>query len=73
MIDSGSLILTNKRLIFSGEVRSSNIDLRRIINTNVYKNGFKVSIENRKKPMFFKIRDVEFWHALLTGIMSNIN
>ncbi|OYT32470.1 hypothetical protein B6U93_01685 [Candidatus Woesearchaeota archaeon ex4484_78] len=70
-IDNGFLTLTNKRLIFSGGQRSSNIDLKRIINITVYSDGFKVNIENRQKPQFFATNDSEFWHALLTGAIKN--
>lgn len=72
-IDNGYLTLTNKRLIFSGEKRSSNIDLRKIMNVTIYLDGFKVNIENRQKPQFFATKDSEFWSALLTGTMKNIN
>lgn len=72
-IDNGFLTLTNKRLIFSGGQRSSNIDLRKIMNITIHTDGFKVNIENRQKPQFFATNDSEFWNALLTGTMKYIN
>jgi hypothetical protein len=72
-IDSGVLTLTNKRLVFSGGTRSSNIDLRKVINTSVYSDGFKVTLENRQKPQFFATNDPEFWYALLIGTMKNLS
>lgn len=71
-IDNGYLTLTNKRLIFSGGQRSSNIDLKRIMNIIIYSDGFKVNIENRQKPQFFATNDPEFWNALLTGAVKKI-
>lgn len=70
-IDNGFLTLTNMRLIFSGGQRSSNIDLKKIMNITIYSDGFKVNIENRQKPQFFATNDAEFWHALLTGTMKS--
>lgn len=71
-IDNGALSLTNKRLIFSGDKRSSNIDLKKVINITIFSDGFKVNIENKQKPQFFAISDSEFWNALLTGAMKHI-
>jgi len=70
-IDNGFLTLTNKRLIFSGGQRSSNIELKKVMNLIIYRDGFKVNIENRQKPQFFATKDPEFWHALLTGAMKS--
>lgn len=72
-IDNGILTLTNKKLVFNGGQRSSNIELKRIMNIYVYSDGFKVNIENRQKPQFFKVPDGEFWAALTTGAMKKIN
>ena len=72
-IDNGYLTLTNKRLVFSGGRRSSNVDLRKIINISVFTDGFKINIENRQKPQFFTTNDSEFWNALLKGTMKHIN
>jgi len=72
-IDNGFLTLTNKRLIFSGGQRSSNIDLKKIMNITIHSDGFKVNIENRQKPQFFATDDSDFWNALLTGTMKHIN
>lgn len=68
-IDSGTLSLTSKRIIFSGGQRSSNIDLKKILNITRYKDGVKINIENRQKPQFFTTKDSEFWQALISGAM----
>lgn len=72
-IDNGLLTLTNKRLIFSGGQRSSNISLNKVMNITIHTDGFKVNIENRQKPQFFATNDSEFWNALLTGTMTHSN
>jgi hypothetical protein len=70
-IDDGTLILTNKRIIFSSTHRSSNIDLRKILDLVVFTDGFRVYIENRKRPQFFAVSDPAFWHALLKGVIKS--
>jgi len=70
-IDDGVLILTNKRIIFSATTRSSNIDLRKILDLVVFTDGFRVYIENRKRPQFFAVSDPALWHALLKGVIKS--
>jgi len=52
-IDQGSLILTNKRLIFIGSKRTTNIDLRKIIAIEPYMDGIAVQRENKQKTEYF--------------------
>ena len=53
-IDQGSLILTNKRLIFIGSKRTSNIDLRKIMAIEAYTDGIESQRENKQKTEYFK-------------------
>jgi len=48
-IDKGTLVLTNKRLIFMGSKRTTNIDLRKIISITAYKDGIASQRENKQK------------------------
>ena len=52
-IDKGSLILTNKRLIFIGSKRTTNIDLKRILAVKPYKDGIESQRDNKQKTEYF--------------------
>ncbi|MDD5615737.1 MAG: hypothetical protein PHH85_05995 [Candidatus Methanoperedens sp.] len=52
-IDTGSLILTNKRLVFSGSRKGIDVDLRKIISIDPYKDGIAVNRSNKKNTEWF--------------------
>lgn len=52
-IDKGTLVLTNKRLIFIGSKRTNNIDLKKIIAIEAYKDGIGSQRENKQKTEYF--------------------
>ena len=52
-IDKGVLVLTNKRVIFCGSKRSVNIDLRKIISIEPFKDAIAVKRVGRDKPQYF--------------------
>ena len=52
-IDRGVLTLTTKRLIFAGRKRTTNIDLRKIIALEAYKDGIASQRENKQKTEYF--------------------
>lgn len=52
-IDTGTLVLTNKRLIFLGWMKSINIDLRKIVSITPYKDGIGSQMENKQKTEYF--------------------
>lgn len=52
-IDQGILTLTNKRLVFTGTKRTTNIDLRKIISIEPYKDGIASQRENKQKTEYF--------------------
>jgi len=61
-IDGGSLIITNKRLIFVGRIKSMDIDLRKVLTIEPYSNAIMITASNRSKPVLFEGLD----HATLT-------
>lgn len=52
-IDKGTLVLTNKRLIFIGTKRTTNIDLRKIVAIKPYKDGIESQRSNKQKSEYF--------------------
>ena len=53
VIDQGKLILTNKRLIFIGSKRTVNINLKKIMAVQAYRDGIESQRENKQKPEYF--------------------
>jgi hypothetical protein len=52
-VDRGTLTLTNKRLIFTGEKRSSEINLSKIISIEPYSDGIALKTSGRSKVQYF--------------------
>ena len=53
VIDQGSLILTNKRMVFIGYKRTTNIDLKKIMAITAYSDGIESQRENKQKAEYF--------------------
>lgn len=56
-LDQGRLTLTNKRFIFTGSVRSSEISLSKIIAMEPYTDGIAIEISGRSKTQYFVWKD----------------
>jgi hypothetical protein len=67
VIDSGKLVLTNKRLIFIGIKRTVNIDLRKIMAIVPYKDGIESQRENKQKPEYFTGTDKHALNYTING------
>lgn len=53
-IDSGILTITNERLVFSGNLKTINIDLRKIFQIDPFTDGFAIHKEGREKTQYFE-------------------
>jgi hypothetical protein len=53
MIDTGTLVITNKRIVFSGNIKSINIDLNKLINLTPYSDGIATRRSNKQKTEYF--------------------
>lgn len=51
LIDSGTLYLTNKRIIFTGAKKNSNICLEKILSITPYTDGVEIDKETGKTPL----------------------
>lgn len=52
-IDTGTFVITNKRLVFVGSKKSVNIDLKKILSINIFKDGISIQRENKQKIEYF--------------------
>ena len=53
IIDNGTFIVSNKRLVFMGSKRNVNVNLNKIISINEYKDGISIQRENKQKLEYF--------------------
>jgi hypothetical protein len=56
LIEKGSLYITNKRVIFLGQEKNSNIKFGKILNIKPYKDGIEIIKETGKNPVI-QVRD----------------
>lgn len=69
--DIGYLLLTNKRLVFSGRNKVSNIKLNKIVEVYPYIDAIKISVENRSKPHYFFVKNSKLWYFAIRGQAQN--
>ncbi|HXV62559.1 MAG TPA: hypothetical protein VEK15_17805, partial [Vicinamibacteria bacterium] len=69
-IDSGTVYLTNKRIIFIGETSNKTIRLSRILDYEVYTNGITLQKDAGKSP-FLEFTDRPEQFGVLLGRMIN--
>lgn len=73
-VSSGKLIITNKRLIFSGDNKSFSTRIDKIIDINLFANGLKFSEINKNKPRlieFEKKGNQEIFGAILSSAINH--
>lgn len=71
IIDSGKLILTNKRLVFVGDMKTREFKINKIVNYDSTINDLCISYEGReKKTIFTNINNPIKWDAIISLINS---
>lgn len=68
-LSDGSLFVTSKRLLFKGQMRSTTINLKKIIDCEVFQDGIKIE-KDTGKPDFFRmqLREALFMRALIGAL-----
>ncbi len=59
-LDSGSLVLTNQRLVFVGRMKSVTIGLAHIVHVEAYTDSLGVFQDKRETPDFFKLQSPQY-------------
>jgi hypothetical protein len=52
-IDTGTLTITNKKIVFSGSIKTITIDLRKLVDLTPYTDGVATRRENKQKTEYF--------------------
>ena len=69
-VDSGTLYLTNKRLLYRGARKSSSIRLNKILAFRVAEDGLIVEKETGRHPHFQLVGDVELGAVVLGSLLA---
>lgn len=72
-IDKGVLVLTNKRLIFSGLAEGRNIPLDKIISFDPKIDSILVTADNKTKKMYFTLTNSIIWAFILQVLIQAPN
>ena len=70
-VDSGTLYLTTKRLIFMGPLGNKTVRLNRILTFEPYSDGIEIQKDAGRNPVLFFSDDVELFAALLQRAWSD--
>ena len=70
VINTGTVYLTNKRLIFMGDEKNSNIKLEKILSITPYSDGFEIDKETGKSPLLKFVGDADVFCIVLERVLS---
>lgn len=71
-IDSGNLFLTNKRIIFLGEKKSTNIKVNKIVDFTPYSNGISIVKDAGRSPFLEFSKDVDLFALILKRVIREV-
>jgi len=69
LIDSGTLYLTNKRIIFTGIKKNSNVRLDKILNITPYSDGLEIDKETGKSPVLILPERADIFCIILERLL----
>ncbi len=70
-LDSGTLYVTNKRLLFDGAQNSKSIALKKIIRFTVFSDGIKIEKDTGRDQYFIGSGDSEVLGAVLERVIGS--
>ncbi len=65
-IDQGKLVITNKRIVFSGDRKSFSIPYSKLIDIELFKDAVKINREGKKRKEFFVVPEPEILAKVIT-------
>jgi hypothetical protein len=69
-LDSRTLTLTTKRLVFTGSMESRVVQLKDIVSVQATGDAIEVSIANKAKRQVYLVRNPIIWGALLRSVIK---
>ncbi len=71
VVDGGSLLLTNKRLIFNGRFRNIEYNLNKIVSIEEYKDAVEIGASNKQKVQIFLVEEPRKWATYIRIAVQN--
>ncbi len=71
-IDKGHLLLTSKRIIFSGTMRNLEYKLDKVISVKEYSDAIEIGASNRKKVQIYSVDEPHKWAAFIQLAISHL-
>lgn len=71
LIDEGTAYVTNKRLIFTGKMKNTNIRLNKILDITPYRDGVMVEKDSGKSPFLGFTSNVDMFSACLARAIQD--
>ena len=72
LIDSGQLYITNKRIIFVGNKKNTNIQLSKILSVNPYTDGVGIEKETGKSPIIRVSNNADILAMTLGRVINDL-
>lgn len=70
ILDSGSFVITDKRIIFTGKLRNYSLPLKKIIGVSESNNGLIVNSSNRQKSQTFVINSANLAKIIINNFAT---
>ena len=67
-IDSGTLTLTNQRLIFDGQMQNRIVEASNIVSTKPWADAFEVSSQKKAKNQLYTVSNPILWATLVSMV-----
>lgn len=69
-LDSGSLVITNQRLAFIGQVKSTSVPFVKLLHVESYSDGLAVFLEGRENPDFYLTAQPKYALFMINWFLS---
>jgi hypothetical protein len=70
-IDSGAMYVTNKRIIFIGGKKNTNVRLNKILDFNVYQNGIEIVKDAGRNPFLAMDQNVDICGLVINRLLRS--
>jgi hypothetical protein len=73
-VSDGTFVITNKRIIFSGNRKSFNSSLEKILDIQLYNDALQISLTNRQKPVIvgmYSPQTIELCGTLISHLLND--
>jgi len=69
-LDTGTLVLTNQRVAYVGQTKSTSVVLNKLLHVEVYNDGISIAREGRESPDFYLVSNPKHALFLLNWILA---